>query len=127
MTEPSEANATTAVTAAAKALHDLYRAQSEARGVASPIEFEALPPLAQNQYREQVLPFVWAALCAITPAEPSPNPDEHRYIAECVLSMALTGGMPDTFWLTDLRITSACRVLGIEPSEARQHAERLAR
>lgn len=40
-------------------------------------------------------------------------------LAKSVLVMAANGGMPDTFWLTDSRISLACYVLGMTPYEAR--------
>ena len=40
-----------------------------------------------------------------------------------VLSMALSGDMPSSFWKTDDRIARACRILGIDPDFAEQHAE----
>ncbi len=43
--------------------------------------------------------------------------------ARNVLSIAASGGMPDTFWQTDSRILSACEELGCTPTEARLWAE----
>lgn len=43
--------------------------------------------------------------------------------ARNVLSIAASGGMPDTFWQTDSRILSACKVLSLTPTEAREWAE----
>lgn len=43
--------------------------------------------------------------------------------ARNVLSMAASGGMPDTYWHDDSRILSACEELGCTPTEARQWAE----
>lgn len=70
MRTPTEQEATAAVDAAARAVHDSYRAASEQRGVPAPMEYDDLPPLAKNQYREQVLPVVWAALSALPDRHP---------------------------------------------------------
>lgn len=43
--------------------------------------------------------------------------------ARNVLSIAASCGMPDTFWQTDSRILSACKVLSLTPTEARLWAE----
>jgi hypothetical protein len=42
-----------------------------------------------------------------------------------VLTMAYTGGMPDTYWQTDVRIYRACRVLEIKPEEAQAIARKV--
>lgn len=43
--------------------------------------------------------------------------------ARNVLSMAASGGMPDTFWQSDRRIASACKVLGWTVEEGREWAQ----
>lgn len=48
--------------------------------------------------------------------------EERVKLAWDVLSLALTGGMPDSYWLTDQRITRACEALGMDASEARDAA-----
>lgn len=48
------------------------------------------------------------------------NSSATEQLARDVLSMAATGGMPDSFWLTDTRIERACAVLGLSPAEARE-------
>lgn len=42
--------------------------------------------------------------------------------AKDVLTMAASGGMPDTFWQTDSRISRACAVLQVSPECARRWA-----
>lgn len=44
-------------------------------------------------------------------------------LAKDVLSMAASGGMPDSFWQTDSRIGRACQVLNMTPDAARQWAQ----
>lgn len=41
-------------------------------------------------------------------------------LAKDVLTMAVNGGMPATYWLTDSRVLRACEVLGIEPGSVAQ-------
>lgn len=41
-------------------------------------------------------------------------------VARDVIAMAQAGGMPDTYWLSDSRISRACDVLGITPEQARE-------
>jgi hypothetical protein len=48
--------------------------------------------------------------------------DRERLLAESVLSIAASGGMPDTFWQTDSRIALACQVLDWTPDQAREWA-----
>lgn len=43
-------------------------------------------------------------------------------LAQAVLSMAMSGGMPDSYWETDSRIQLACRTLGLTTAEARRWA-----
>lgn len=50
------------------------------------------------------------------------NPD-FEFIAKDVLTMAATGGMPNTFWYTDERIARACEALGWNRREARTWAQ----
>lgn len=45
-----------------------------------------------------------------------------RQAARDVLTMAANGGMPATFWHTDIRIQRACTVLDIGSGEARAWA-----
>jgi hypothetical protein len=44
-------------------------------------------------------------------------------LARDVLMMAALGGMPDTYWHSDVRIKRACTVLGYTPDAARQWAQ----
>ena len=44
-------------------------------------------------------------------------------LAVDVLTMAYVGGMPDTYWLTDVRIKRACEVLRVPQEQARALAE----
>lgn len=64
MSAPSEAEATIAVDAAARKAWDLQREALRDQGYATP-EFDALAPAEKLRVREQVLPFVWAALEAL--------------------------------------------------------------
>lgn len=51
------------------------------------------------------------------------NPDiTMKSLATDVLVMAFLGGMPDTYWLTDHRISRACEVLDLHPSIAKDYA-----
>ena len=43
-----------------------------------------------------------------------------KNLAKDVLSLAVAGGMPDTFWHTDPRIRRACDTLGISPQQAQR-------
>lgn len=45
---------------------------------------------------------------------------QSKQLAQDVISMAQSGGMPDSWWLTDTRIARACKVLGITPEKARE-------
>jgi hypothetical protein len=47
-------------------------------------------------------------------------PVDREQLARDVIALAQVGGMPDTYWLTDSRISRACAVLGITPEEARE-------
>ena len=40
-------------------------------------------------------------------------------LAKAVLTIAADGGMPDSYWATDSRITMACEVLGWTSERAR--------
>lgn len=42
-------------------------------------------------------------------------------LAKDILTLAASGGMPDTFWQTDQRIERACVVLGWTPEKAREY------
>lgn len=45
-------------------------------------------------------------------------------LARAILSMAVSGGLPDSYWESDSRVLLACRVLGIQPGvEARKVGE----
>jgi hypothetical protein len=44
--------------------------------------------------------------------------DTAEDLARAVLSLAQVGGMPDSYWYTDSRITLACSILGISKEEA---------
>lgn len=48
-----------------------------------------------------------------------------RELALDVLTMAVVGGMPDTYWLTDSRVARACDVLEVPIQIGRQIAEEL--
>jgi hypothetical protein len=43
--------------------------------------------------------------------------------AKDVLMMAASGGMPDSFWMTDKRIERACATLKWTPEKAREWAQ----
>ena len=51
--------------------------------------------------------------------------EAHHQLARDVLTMAASGGMPDTYWHSDTRISRACEVLGITPDQAREMADDL--
>jgi hypothetical protein len=44
-------------------------------------------------------------------------------LARDVLTMAANGHMPDTYWLSDRRISRAAKVLGLSNEDAREWAE----
>lgn len=44
-------------------------------------------------------------------------------LAKDVLTTALDGDMPSSYWTTDSRILRACRVLGIDPTFAETATE----
>jgi hypothetical protein len=44
-------------------------------------------------------------------------------LAVDVLSMAVVGGMPGSYWYTDRRVLRACEVLGVTPEEALSRQE----
>lgn len=46
-------------------------------------------------------------------------------LAMDILTLAYTGGMPDSYWHTDVRIYRACRVLGIKPEDAQDVARKV--
>lgn len=46
-----------------------------------------------------------------------------QQMAEDVLTMALAGSMPSSYYLTDQRILRACGILDIDPEFAEQYAE----
>jgi len=47
-------------------------------------------------------------------------PPDREQLARDIIALAQVGGMPDTYWLSDSRISRACAVLGITPEEARE-------
>lgn len=51
--------------------------------------------------------------------------DTEKQLARDVLTMAVHGGMPDTYFQTDSRIARACEVLGIDQATARIVGEHL--
>lgn len=51
------------------------------------------------------------------------NDNKHKRLAKDILSMAASGGMPDSFWSTDQRIQRACKILGWHPYVAREWAQ----
>lgn len=46
--------------------------------------------------------------------------EQLRQLATDVIALAQVGGMPDSYWSSDSRISRACSVLGITPEEARE-------
>jgi hypothetical protein len=44
-------------------------------------------------------------------------------LARDVLTMAANGHMPDTYWLSDTRISRAAKVLGLSNEDAREWAQ----
>jgi len=50
--------------------------------------------------------------------------DDIKKIAEDVLTMAMDGHMPNSYWYSDSRITRAIAILDITPDEAYLWAER---
>jgi hypothetical protein len=44
-------------------------------------------------------------------------------LARDVLTMAANGHMPDTYWLSDSRISRAAKVLGLSNEDAREWAQ----
>ena len=45
--------------------------------------------------------------------------DTAMVLARDVLSIAQAGGMPDSYWTTDIRIIRACAILGTDPATAK--------
>lgn len=65
---PTEHEGTVAVDAAARSLYERMMAEARAGGFPMPRDipdFDDLDALSRNRWREQALPFVWAALSAL--------------------------------------------------------------
>lgn len=61
---------------------------------------------------------LYERVCADLGLEPVETIPSLEDLARDVISLAQTGGMPESFWSTDSRIARACTVLGVEPEEA---------
>jgi hypothetical protein len=69
---------------------------------------------------------VAGCILATQAAETAMTDGEHALtyqLARDVLTLAVHGHMPDTYWLSDRRVSRAAQVLGLSNEEAREWAE----
>lgn len=59
-------------------------------------------------------------ILAVQAAQAANEPIDREQLARDVIALAQVGGMPDSYWLSDSRVSRACAVLGITPEEARE-------